>query len=1334
MMRLLIRVLLGLAILLPAMDSAALTGGSAGKTMPANTPRMSASRTVPPRTMTAPRHDPARPRGCLGSECDARIQSDIRQISEMMAAAPKLCANGQNLLNELDKALAHLELGDRQLTSAEANLRADLAAARSLLEALRTRKPSEPSDATKPPPAEVSRAADAICRLSSDAIKAGPESKGVAAQIEALFATVHAATFAPTTQPPSKPLPADLQKALLALRAEVQSDHPLAGPLAATESQLALAQTQIANANKLVFLLESNQERLRELAAELEALCAQAGPAPKATDGTKPAPNPLCVRLASFKFNAECLASLEARLKALAARYALIAARIKTLGDLLAELDAVMAELAHVALTASDITDASTDDPRGPSTEVSALDRAIDCREAAYAAMVCDRAFARKYGAQNCNRELAMAGISWAGNYPGDQGKHLRWFFRTTPGANGAPPLPFPAGGFNLYRRTSGGAGWTRLNASGPIKPVTAWSGASNTGKWQPNGTDRLPAALYGDYTGANAADFQALLTMVARPPYQDLYYAEDNVAPFATDALRQVYLDAHPDPLMKWTMQPMTLLMALSVHPQISRLLGTYFIDPSASPNVLQDYLIEGIWPGDRTRYFLLKDVGAATTTPITPPTTNAADAQVVRLPVQDLGSSVWPTEAGVQVRWSLPTPIPGAPETDPHKIEAVLYRVERSDHGPAPAAPTSAGSPYSPLQSLDDTGAFADADPILVTPQKSATGALSWPAYFALDKYVGYRNYDYQVTGIDLFGRASAPSNPLPVSVPDIYAPPPPPAVKAFLYQRDDHSVLRLPPAEYAQVFSGANPPDIVLKVTWFVPDALARVTPDTSGFRIYYKFNGYDQASTPVTSPVTIPFSDTSNAANWRNANQWDGWRTSDPQYFVPVGAGTTIKPPEFANSNLGPGKYYQFISYANGTDLIPSALHQKIAADDDRPIVYGAVTVAAVDAPAQNVGATSGPSVVLTRDVTPPPPPSPPIRIAQSNDLDQRGNLSLSVQVPSANAKYTYNIYRVAASELAALNPDPNWPAGCTPDPANALDQRKAFGNGERYTLMTGKSLPATQTGGTWNADFRDTVDGTISQVFFYAAEAVDAAGNTSTKSCPSAGILIVDAMPPRKPVFSAIEAGDGAITLRWARNREGDLDHYELYSTQDKTRLLSKRKMALVLTADSQGQAQGPASTTPNAARLPSSSPFVELQWQDKGLKSAQDYFYRLVAVDTAGNASEMSDVASSRPFDETPPEPPEWDRSSPIVDSITAGERTIALKWLPEPGDPDATFLVQRRSDSFRAWLRVGGWQAPGTLTVTDRGLLHAAHYEYRVQAMDKVGNRSIWSTSLFSN
>jgi predicted phage tail protein len=216
------------------------------------------------------------------------------------------------------------------------------------------------------------------------------------------------------------------------------------------------------------------------------------------------------------------------------------------------------------------------------------------------------------------------------------------------------------------------------------------------------------------------------------------------------------------------------------------------------------------------------------------------------------------------------------------------------------------------------------------------------------------------------------------------------------------------------------------------------------------------------------------------------------------------------------------------------------------------------------------------------------------------------------------------------------------------------------------------------------------------------------------------------MPPRPPVVSSIRGGEGRITLEWTANEEQDLERYEVYRTAEPARLNSKRKMTLALAASPTGTAVAPTAAAPDATLLAAAGD-QRLTWSDAGLGAGRSYYYRLVAVDLAGNASDLSDPVSGRAVDQTPPPAPLWASSDAIVQVPPPTGPLVRLSWQATPAEPTIRVQVQRQQvGGSPAWASVSDWLAQSTWD--DRTAQPGASYRYRLRAMDALGNRSAWS------
>ncbi|MFH2012705.1 MAG: GNA1162 family protein [Pseudomonadota bacterium] len=111
---------------------------------------------------------------------------------------------------------------------------------------------------------------------------------------------------------------------------------------------------------------------------------------------------------------------------------------------------------------------------------------------------------------------------------------------------------------------------------------------------------------------------------------------------------------------------------------------------------------------------------------------------------------------------------------------------------------------------------------------------------------------------------------------------------------------------------------------------------------------------------------------------------------------------------------------------------------------------------------------------------------------------------------------------------------------------------------------------------------------------------DDAGNTA-KWIDVLGTVTIDTEPPAIPKEVSSFGRDGLVNLKWDKNTENDLAKYKLYR-----------------------------STSPLSGYVEVAS--TELtEFQDKGLQNLTTYYYKISALDKAGNESKMSDYITGVP-------------------------------------------------------------------------------------------------------
>ena len=119
-------------------------------------------------------------------------------------------------------------------------------------------------------------------------------------------------------------------------------------------------------------------------------------------------------------------------------------------------------------------------------------------------------------------------------------------------------------------------------------------------------------------------------------------------------------------------------------------------------------------------------------------------------------------------------------------------------------------------------------------------------------------------------------------------------------------------------------------------------------------------------------------------------------------------------------------------------------------------------------------------------------------------------------------------------------------------------------------------------------------------------------------------------------------------------------------------------------------------------------------YQDEGLLGLTDYYYRLVAVNAAGNLSEGSEVAVGRSYDITPPISPS------ISLAFDSTNHLVMLQWVPDLSD---TYMIQRREQNEMVWRNISQWLPLGTTLHEDHNIQRGATYYYRLRVKSRVGN-----------
>ena len=314
-------------------------------------------------------------------------------------------------------------------------------------------------------------------------------------------------------------------------------------------------------------------------------------------------------------------------------------------------------------------------------------------------------------------------------------------------------------------------------------------------------------------------------------------------------------------------------------------------------------------------------------------------------------------------------------------------------------------------------------------------------------------------------------------------------------------------------------------------------------------------------------------------------------------------------------------------------------------------------------------------------------------------------------PVQEPRWTAEKRAAVALELNALNAFGSAPG--VPDEALTLYRRGLSNDALRilaglpgvkaaYSQRTIESLPSDA------APYRDRLDGRANNRYFYRGRYVDEAHNRGPLGLASPPVYLPKVTPPPAPQIVRIVAGsedpddpgDGNVVVQWRPSAATDVLKYLVFRTDTREHQRDTRLMTQV------AQVSAPGSTQPRAA----------LAFVDSEVPPGVTHYYRVVAVDEAGNWSPASQPRAVRSFDRRGPAPPEWDEPALEGDGLV-------LTWRSD--NTALRSLVQRRPRGDEAWVTVGRWLPRGSYEVVDLTREHDVVYEYRLRVLDSAGRQN---------
>ena len=267
------------------------------------------------------------------------------------------------------------------------------------------------------------------------------------------------------------------------------------------------------------------------------------------------------------------------------------------------------------------------------------------------------------------------------------------------------------------------------------------------------------------------------------------------------------------------------------------------------------------------------------------------------------------------------------------------------------------------------------------------------------------------------------------------------------------------------------------------------------------------------------------------------------------------------------------------------------------------------------------------------------------------------------------------------------------------PGNIASYAGAAGIALAWTANTEGNLAgynvyrSTSANGTFTKLNADPLTGTtftdsgaaVGVTYYYQVKAADVYGTESTVAAASTNTRTSDSTPPAPPSYPTAIGGSGGISLNWLDNTEGDLAGYNVYRSATQSGTYVKLNSTLLGGSD----------------------------YTDLNANSGATSFYRITAVDAAGNESMAATLNAYRPGNGSVPSAP-----SSLM-TVSNGTSAITLTWTDNSSN-ETGFIIERQNadGSFSV---VGNASANAT-TYNDSGLQGGTAYNYRVRATNNSG------------
>lgn len=222
--------------------------------------------------------------------------------------------------------------------------------------------------------------------------------------------------------------------------------------------------------------------------------------------------------------------------------------------------------------------------------------------------------------------------------------------------------------------------------------------------------------------------------------------------------------------------------------------------------------------------------------------------------------------------------------------------------------------------------------------------------------------------------------------------------------------------------------------------------------------------------------------------------------------------------------------------------------------------------------------------------------------------------------------------------------------------------------------------------------------------YYMIQAIDTARNISSSN--SALVVLIDSIPPKKPVFvqSAISK-KGVVTLEVKKNEARDLMGYRLYKSNS-----PEHEFSVIYEGFKHKDALDTIPTVfTDTTTLKTLTPYV---------------YYRVKALDTHYNESEFSEIVKLKRPDTIPP-------ATPVFKKVEVSKNKVVLSFALSPSEDVVSQMIYRRENKNEAWQLLDSLTGKQT-AYTDTKVAKGTTYYYSLRAKDDSGLFSAYATPVF--